>query len=347
LKNGIVAVDVCCGVGGLTRGLLDAGIMVKKGYDIDPRLKKTYEANNEGTKFYLKDIRQLTGPEIKEDMDLEKHYFLIAACLPCQPFSRQNKSKKKNKDSRKYLLNEFIRIIEETIPDFIFMENVPELQKDGKRIFNKLLKALDKYGYEHSFDIVDAKDYGVPQKRVRLILMASKYGKIDFPEKTHGPSNISKLPYVTVWDKIADYPFLEAGKKSKIIPNHECRNLSLKNRERMKNIKQDGGSRINLPNELQLKCHMEHSGHTDVYGRMKWDAVAPTLTCKCTSISNGRFGHPSETRGISVREAASLQTFEDTYVFYECLSRTTVWIGNAVPVMLAKIFGNCYINATY
>lgn len=342
MRQGILAADICCGVGGLTRGLLDAGIQVKKGYDIDPRLKKTYEKNNEGVKFYHNDIRDLTGHEILKDLDLENNYLLLAACVPCQPFSQQNKHQKKTKDDRKFLLDEFTRLVEEIKPDFIFMENVPGLKTKGKRIFDRLLKILDKYEYNYDYDILDAKDYGVPQKRLRLILLASKHGPIILPEETHGSSGSGKYLYRTVRGAIARYPRLKAGRKSKKIPNHECRNLAPINRKRMKYIRKNGGLRTDLPEHLQLKCHKDHSGHSDVYGRMKWDDVSPTLTCKCTSITNGRFGHPKQTRGISVREAAALQTFRDDYVFYHCLSVTTEWIGNAVPVKFAKVLGDCY-----
>jgi DNA (cytosine-5)-methyltransferase 1 len=346
LKKGIVAVDICSGLGGLTRGLLDAGIQVIKGYDIDPRLKETYEKNNKGVKFYCKDVRDITGNEILKDIDRENNYLLLAACVPCQPFSQQNKpKKKKTKDYRKYLLDEFIRLIGEIKPDFIFLENVPGLKTRGKRLFNKLLRIIRENKYSCAYDILDAKDYGVPQKRRRLILLASKHGMINLPEKTHGPEGSGKKPYVTVRDTIAKYPRLRVGKKSKIIPNHECRDLAEINKERMRYVKKDGGSRVDFPAHLWLKCHKGHNGHSDVYGRMKWDDVSPTLTCKCTSITNGRFGHPTQTRGISVREAAALQTFKDNYVFYDCLSISTVWIGNSVPVKFAKIFGNCFINA--
>ena len=341
MKNGIVAIDVFCGVGGLTRGLIDAGIQVKKGYDIDPRLKETYEKNNEGVKFYCKNIKDLTGDEILKGLDLKNDYLLVAGCAPCQPFSQINKNDKG--DERKYLLDEFGRLVKELRPDYILLENVPGLNTRGRRIFDRFLKILEENNYNFDYDILDAKEYGVPQKRLRLILLASKNSLITLPEKTHGPSDSSKPLYKTVRNTIAKYPYLKAGQKSKKIPNHECRDLAPINRERMKYIKIDGGSRTDLPEHLQLKCHKNHSGHNDVYGRMKWDDVSPTLTCKCTSISNGRFGHPAQTRGISVREAAALQTFGDDYVFYDCLSVATEWIGNAVPVKFAKVLGDCFV----
>jgi len=341
IKKGFVAVDLFCGAGGLTRGLLDAGIKVKKGYDIDLKVKDTYERNNEGVKFYYQDISSLKGEEVIKGLNLKNNFFILAGCAPCQPFSRINKQKLKY-DKRKISILEFLRLIKETKPDFILMENVPGLEKgEGKEIFEKFKKNLEKESYFYKTKVVNVKDYGVPQKRRRLILIASNKKEIKFPDPTHGKG---KKRYLTVRDTISKYPNLKPGKKDKNVFNHECRNLSELNKKRMKFIKKDGGSRTNLPKEFTLKCHIGHNGHGDVYGRMKWGEVSPTLTCKCTSISNGRFGHPSQDRGISVREAAAIQTFPDKYAFYGSLTDSTKWVGNAVPVKFTKIFGEYFIN---
>jgi len=343
--KGIIAVDLFCGAGGLTRGLLDAGIKVAKGVDINQKFKKTYENNNPEAKFISKDVGCLTKEDILNELDLKHNYFLLAGCAPCQPFSTINKQKIKE-DSRKSLLLEFGRIVEETKPNFIFIENVPGLATGkGKKIFEKFTKKLDNMKYFYIYRIIDAKKYGVPQTRKRLILIATDQGHINFPEQTHG-KNESLTPYVTVRDVISDYPIIRDGSKHKRILNHETRLLCEINRKRMNFIKKDGGSRKDLPKNLKLECHKRHDGHTDVYGRMKWDDVAPTLTCKCTSISNGRFGHPTQRRGISVREAAALQTFKDDYVFYESLSLNTLMVGNAVPPLLAERFGNIFLKTT-
>src|SRR3989338_7037818 len=316
MKKEIIAVDLFCGAGGLTRGLLDAGIKVKKGYDIDPNLKETYEKNNEGTEFFQKDISILKGEEILKELDRANKFFLLAGCAPCQPFSIINK-KNATGDKRKNLILEFARLIKETRPDFILMENVPGLKKTkGKLIFKKFEYILKKENYSYSSDILDARNYGVPQKRKRLILLASKHFKVRIPEPTHGPKCSTGEVYITVGEVISKYPKLLPGMKHRIISNHECRNLSDINIKRLKYIRKDGGLRDSLPKSLILKCHKDYKGHKDVYGRMKLNDTAPTLTCKCTSISNGRFAHPLQNRGISVREAAALQTFKDNYVFY-------------------------------
>jgi len=339
MKN-IVCVDLFCGVGGLTRGLIDAGIDVKKGYDIDEKAKETYEKNN-GTKYFKKDISNLTGSEVLDGIDKENNYFLLAGCAPCQPFSRINKKNIEN-DPRKFLLLEFARIVKETEPDFIFLENVPGLLKNkGKLVFEKFVKNLEDLNYNYDYDVINAKSYGVPQNRTRLILIASKQSKIRIPKSTHGTI---ETPYKTVKDTIKKYPYIRAGQTHSKIPNHSARNLDEINKKRMKYIKKNGGSRFDLPEELVLECHKNYSGHSDVYGRMKWNDVSPTLTCKCTSISNGRFAHPTQDRGISVREAAALQTFKDNYIFYGSVTDSTKWVGNAVPVKLAENFGKTFIS---
>ena len=344
MKKGIVAVDLFCGAGGLTRGLLDAGIEVKKGYDIDSRLKNTYEKNNQGVKFYDEDICTLNKTKILKNIDKKNKYFMLAGCAPCQPFSSIN-NKDINEDKRSSLLLEFGRLIQEIKPDFIFVENVPGLKKGkGASIYKKFEKALKDENYFFKSNILDAKDYGVPQKRKRLVLIASKHTHIEIPIATHGTKDSELKPYVTVRDVISKYPRIWAGKRHKEIPNHESRNLEEINKLRLKYIKKNGGTRLDLPEHLKLKCHLKHDGHSDVYGRMKWDDVSPTLTCKCTSISNGRFVHPTQARGISIREAAALQTFKDDYVFEGTLTDTTKWIGNAVPVKFSRVFGDYFIK---
>lgn len=329
----IIAVDLFCGAGGLTRGLKDAGIKVKRGFDIDPNLKETYEKNNGTTKFVCKDVSEIKGEEILEGIDRKKCKFLLAGCAPCQPFSAINKSNFEE-DGRKLLIMQFARLIEETKPDFIMLENVPGLMRGrGKLIFDKFIEELKIKKYTFDVNVLNAKNYGVPQNRERLILLASRHGKIRIPEPTNGKN---KKSYATVREFIAKYPAIEAGVSDKKIPNHTARSIEKINIERLKCVKPDGGSRLDFPKHLVLKCHRKHEGHSDVYGRMKWDDVSPTLTCKCTSISNGRFGHPSQLRAISVREAAALQTFKDNYIFYGTITQTSKWVGNAVPVLFSK-----------
>jgi len=345
--NKVVALDLFCGAGGLTRGLLEAGIEVKLGVDFDDSFRKTYESNNKPAIFRKEDIKLLSGIDLERDLRIqEDELLLLAACAPCQPFSKHNKDHRY--DRKKSLLLQVGRILEEfqRKPDLLFFENVPGLTKiDGGRIFKEFSKILSNLGYNFNWDIINAKDYGVPQSRKRFVMVGFRKGlynqTISFPQKTHGKEY---LPYRTVRDTIGHLPYLRAGQQHPEISNHECAALEQINLERLAATPKDGGSRDSWPERLRLKCHIGHSGHNDVYGRMKWDAPSPTLTCKCTSISNGRFGHPTQLRAISLKEAALLQTFREDYVFYGMFQIMAKQIGNAVPVELARIFGEHLVN---
>jgi len=346
-SNKIAAVDLFCGAGGLTRGLKDAGIDVKLGIDFDDNFRRTYETNNKPAYFYRADIKTLSGIDLERMLSIDPHeLFLLAACTPCQPFSRHIKTHRY--DRRKSLLLDVIRIIDEfnQKPDFILLENVPRIMKiDNGRILNNFLKRIENYGYNYKAEVVDAKNYGVPQTRKRFIMLAIRkdlYAEaILFPSKTHGKG---LSPYKTVRETIERLPRLRAGQYHDAVLNHECAKISELNLKRLNYVPKNGGSRMSWPKELVLDCHIDHEGHKDVYGRMKWDAPSPTLTCKCISISNGRFGHPSQLRGISLREAALLQTFPENYEFFGMFRNMAAQIGNAVPVHLAKIFGEYLIN---
>jgi DNA (cytosine-5)-methyltransferase 1 len=341
---GIVGIDFFCGIGGTTKGLQNAGINIQRGIDNDPTCQETYEKNCFPSKFLFKDINHLEPTNVLDNLRIKNGDFLLfAASAPCQPFSRHNHTSKN--DNKASLILTFANFVKDLIPDIIFIENVPGIVKASKgRIFEdfvKLLK-LDKLNYKYEWKLIDAKDYGVPQKRVRLIMIASRLGKLSFPEKTHG---INLIPYVTVKDAISNYPRINAGETHKIIPNHVARNLSKLNLKRMKYTPKNGGSRTDWPKDLWLKCHSgDHSGHKDVYGRMSWNKPAPTLTCKCCGISNGRFGHPEQNRAISLREAATLQTFPDDFIFYGYQTNITRHIGNAVPPLIAEVFGRSILS---
>lgn len=347
-RSDIVAIDLFCGAGGLTRGLLDAGINVKYGFDIDDDFRSTYDNNNKPAKFFQIDIRHLRGQAIEQLLNLKSDdLFMLAACAPCQPFSRHNRDH--HYDRRKSLLLQVGRILKELKrkPDFLFVENVPAINEIGQRIVKSFQCILDELRYSYSSGVADAKDYGVPQRRKRFILIGIKkslYSEpISFPSKTHGGNGKDLLPYRTVKDAISHFPKLRAGNRRESVLNHECANLTPINLKRLAHSR-PGGTHRTWPKELVLNCHVDHRGHSDVYGRMKWDEPSPTLTCRCTSISNGRFGHPGQLRAISVREAAALQTFPDEYEFFGDLGSKSMQVGNAVPVLLAKVFGEHLVS---
>lgn len=344
----IVAVDLFCGAGGLTRGLLDAGIDVVCGIDSDEKCSLTYESNNirengRSAKYIKTDIRQIDGNYIKNIFTGSGgDYFMLAGCAPCQPFSRKNV--KRNTDGRVNLLTEFARLIEATKPDFVFMENVPDIEKIHSEILSRFTDVLKNKGYFYDSSVINAKDYGVPQNRKRFVLIASKLSKITIPLSLRD----GNTGYITVKDAIGDtdkFPPINAGESHEVIFNHRCSNLSKLNLKRLEYTPIDGGSRKSWPNELVLECHKKISGHWDAYGRMRWDSPAPTLTTRFSSITTGRYAHPEQNRAISMKEGASIQSFPYEYKFYGNVQEISRQIGNAVPPKMAreicKVFMEC------
>ena len=343
----MIAIDFFCGGGGMTRGLLDAGIDVLCGIDSNPACKNTYEKNNHA--YLQRDICEFTPEDLLAQFPqiADRDNLLMVGCAPCQPFSvlrREEYDEKGNVKPHKSvnLLIEFGRFVKKLQPAHILVENVPGLKGKGSDVLNNFKCMLTENGYDYDERVIYAKDYGVPQNRRRYILIASKKFRPKIPSATHGKG---LLPYSTVRQAIGGYPRLEAGGEDLTIPNHKCANLSELLLERIRNTPHDGGSRTDWPDRLVLNCHKGFSGHTDVYGRMKWDEPSPTLTVKCFSISNGRFGHPEQDRAISLREAAALQTFPDSYVFEGSVQEIGRQIGNAVPVLLAKVMGQYILQA--
>lgn len=346
----IKAVDFFCGAGGVTHGFLNAGIDVLYGIDIDESARATYEKNNirmDGSQipFIAADIRTVS-PEHFPELKVERRDFklIFAACPPCQYFSKVNTEKRKRVNDRNLFLV-FADLVAAFRPDFVFAENVLGVvyNKYGS-IGSKFIESLERIGYKISAHPVDAKKYGVPQNRLRKIFLAALEGNPGFPAETHGLGN-----YITVRSTIGDrslFPRLEAGQSHPDVPNHRASALSQINDIRIRRTPLNGGGRIAWSHiqKLKLKCYEDHSGHTDVYGRMKWDAPAPTLTTRFNSISNGRFGHPEDHRAISLREGAALQSFPYNYIFYGVQAQIARHIGNAVPVRIAEVFGQ-YILA--
>ena len=328
------AVDFFCGAGGLTRGFLDAGIRVVAGLDINERCRRTYESNNKPAKFLACDLREIRRQDLERWIrDIPKDELIFAGCAPCQPFSKQ----RREVDVRdKTLLSHFGRLVGEFLPGFVVIENVPGIVKlSGNSTYRRFIRRLRFLGYEVSEGVIDAKFFGVPQTRRRWVVIASLLAKPELPKPTHG---VEARPFATVRDAIAHFPRIAAGEQSANVPNHRAASITPKNLRRLKATPHDGGSRKQWPKELVLDCHRgDYPGHSDVYGRMRWDAPAPALTCKCFSISNGRYGHPEQSRAISLREAARLQSFRDDFIFYgKTQEEVGAQIGNAVPVQLAR-----------
>ncbi|MBI2059577.1 MAG: DNA cytosine methyltransferase [Nitrospirae bacterium] len=333
----LAAFDFFCGAGGLTRGLLDAGITVLAGFDADGSCAETYERNNSPSRYVEADIRTLAMKDLRNSSKgAIMSEMLFVGCAPCQPFTKQVKNG--NSAPVETLLGAFGRLIEMATPRTVLMENVPGIARvRGNSTFKRFLRCLESNGYLVDVGVLDAKKLGVPQTRRRLILIAMRGRKPTLPKPI---SSAGLRPYRTVRQAIGHFPPIEAGESHLTVPNHTAASLSPTNLERIKHTPKDGGDRRSWPPYLRLECHNEnHQGHTDVYGRMRWDAPAPTLTGRCNSLSNGRYGHPTQDRAISLREAAALQSFPDRYVFSGTDQHIAKQIGNAVPVALAKSLG--------
>jgi DNA (cytosine-5)-methyltransferase 1 len=305
------------------------------GLDFEHYAAETFRKNFASADFLQKDIREVPAHEVAARISGTAP-LLIAACAPCQPYSSFVRSSKAARADRSLLLR-LIPILELAGPDLILIENVPGLDtKAPAGTFARFCKALRRLGFWLDWRVVDCREYGIPQRRRRLLLLGSRFGPIQLPPATHGKPDLR--PFSTVRDWIADLPPISAGETHPAIPNHTASALTEINLRRLK-ASRVGSDRFEWPSGLWLKCHADHRGHSDVYGRMSWDEPSPALTTKCTSISNGRFGHPEQDRPISVREAASIQTFPRDFVFVGGIKNATRQVGNAVPVLLAQRMG--------
>ena len=340
MTGNISTVDLFCGAGGLTYGFEQAGLPVKAGYDIDPACKFAYEYNT-NAEFILEDVERVHGS------DLDRHFSgssikVLAGCAPCQPFSSYSR-RYADKQSRWKLLRDFARLVLECQPEIVSMENV--LQVKHHPVFHEFTQQLKKLDYLLEVYEVNCLEYGIPQSRKRLILLASKLGKINLVEPTHSANK-----YNTVRHTIQNLEPLVAGQSSKIDRLHQCSKLSPLNLKRIRASK-PGGTWRDWSKDLIAKCHTKETGKTysAVYGRMEWDQPSPTITTQCFGFGNGRFGHPEQDRAISLREASLLQTFPPNYEFVDSnepisIDRVGKLIGNAVPVKLAEIIAQSILQ---
>jgi DNA (cytosine-5)-methyltransferase 1 len=340
----ISAVDLFCGAGGLTHGLIWAGIRVEAGIDIDKDAEYAFRTNNPGVEFYDWDLTRTDYQEIA-CLFRPGTIRLLAGCAPCQPFSKLTNGAGKHKDWD--LLDHFARIVRGIMPELVTMENVPELAERGRDVYLHFVHTLEDCGYRVAAEVVRCEEYGIPQSRRRLVLLASRLGNIAVPKgECRDPSH-----YRTVRQTIGELRPLAAGEADPDDPLHVASLLSPINLERIRATPRDGGTRRDWPEHLVLPCHRRPTGKTygSIYGRMWWDKPAPTMTTLCTGIGNGRFGHPEQDRAITLREAALLQSFPRSYAFWpdgKKLNRTAVarMIGNAVPPKLAEALGRALLS---
>lgn len=335
----IYAVDLFCGVGGLTYGLEKAGISVRLGVDIDSDCAHPIETNT-CAKFLLADVASLDHTIICKLLE-GGDFKLLAGCAPCQPFSTYSRAAKQkhgkkageNRSQDWRLVECFCDIISKVQPDLVTMENVPPLTQQN--IFLRFVEGLK--GYWVDWKIVECYTIGLPQTRKRLVLLASKLGPIKIP-------NLD-LPRTTVKSTIGDLPALMAGEQDPGDKLHRASSLSTINLNRIR-CSLPGGTWRDWPDHLRSSCHRKETGTTypSVYGRMEWNSPAPTITTQCFGYGNGRFGHPEQDRAISLREAAMLQGFPRDYSFIPddepvIFAKIGKLIGNAVPVTLGKVIG--------
>lgn len=332
----ISAIDLFCGAGGLTSGLVKSGIPVEAGVDADPNCEFAFRRNHRTSKFVLRDICEIEAPDL-EELWAPGSVRLLAGCAPCQPFSTFNQARRPHQDERWRLLDQFNRLIVETLPEFVTMENVPSLEKNG--VYNDFHKSLSNLGYNVKSSVLNCAEFGVPQNRHRLVLIAAKEPFV------LGDINEYKSKPITVRAAIRKLRALEAGEFDITDPLHRSASLSELNMERIK-TSNPGGTWHDWPKSLRAKCHTKEkgNGYVGVYGRMSWDMPSPTITTQCYNYGSGRFGHPDQNRAISLREAAILQGFAKRYVFQNSRNHISTrdvakLIGNAVPPPLGKAIG--------
>lgn len=329
----IEAIDLFCGIGGLTHGLQQANIKVLAGLDNDKSCEYSYTKNNDAD-FICEDVSKYNFKSMKK-LYSKGSIKILAGCAPCQTFSSHTfKVKGRENDIRWSMINHFLRGVKEINPDIISMENVRGIIKT--KIFDDFLKEVEKMDYQISYEVVNCADYGVPQNRNRLVFLASKLGTIDIPKKTHTKDN--RVPIKNV---IKDLPKIKCGEANKEDKIHLSRNLSKLNIKRIQQSKPSGTWR-DWDKKLLLNCYKKESGqsYATVYGRMHWNKVSPTITTQFTSYGSGRFGHPEQNRAISIREGALLQTFPMGYDFGDGgIVATSRHIGNAVPPLLGLVIG--------
>lgn len=341
LPNAVV--DLFCGIGGLTHGLQLAGLNVVAGIDIESSCQFAYESNNHAV-FVNEDITKV-APETVNQYFNPNGVSILVGCAPCQPFSKYSSRYRKNgrKDDKWRLLSYFQNIVNQITPDIISLENVPNLREED--IFINFIEELNRLDYHVFSQVVNCQDYGVPQKRKRLVMLASRFGDIQLIDPIYNQEQ-----YRTVRMAIANLPRIADGEICATDPLHRASRLSDINRRRIIQSL-PGGTWRDWDEDLILKCHKKNSGKTfsSVYGRMEWDEPSPTITTQFYGYGNGRFGHPEQNRAISLREGAILQSFPPDYIFGDeehAISKreVAIQIGNAVPVALGEAIGRSIIN---
>lgn len=339
-------IDLFAGCGGGSLGFREAGLRAVAAVELDRDAAQAYEANV-GIRPLTKDIRRVAGDDLLGAAGLHRgECTLLFGCPPCQSFTdlRRGSLSSRRDRARNSLLREYLRLAADVLARHIAFENVPGMLSPRWRPrFDELLEGLADLGYEYVWDVLDAADFGVPQRRRRLLVVASRVAEPVLPVPTHGdPAASGRSPWVTVREAIETLLPLGSGEVDPEDAYHRARRHSPLALRRLRAIP-EGGARTDLPEDLQLACHKDHSGHYDIYGRMWWDRPAPTLTSGCTNVTRGRFAHPAQDRAITLREAMELQTFPSSAVLRGSLDEMALQVGNAVPPLFAKRVGQAVV----
>ncbi len=353
-------IDLFCGAGGLSAGLEMAGFTVLAGNDHFDAAGDTFSQTHPHAKFLDGPIQELSVESLMAEAGIKRgELTLLVGGPPCQAYSVYNHQRSMF-DTRATLFREYLRIVDGLRPEWIVMENVTGIFSIGGGEAVKAIKAeLAALGYKVEEKVLRAEDYGVPQERRRVVFIGNRVGApISHPSPSHGPEG---LPYVTISDAIGDLPKLTNGEdrgqvayateprcdyqrmlrgNAISVTNHVAPKLGAVNVERLKHIP-PGGSWRDIPFELLPNGmkRAKRSDHTKRYGRMTWDGLSCTVLTKC-DIHWGAYIHPEQDRAISVREAARLQSFPDSFVFSGSKTEQYVQVGNAVPPLLGKAIGD-------
>lgn len=338
----VSAIDLFCGAGGLSLGLKQAGVRIAAGIDLDPACAYPFKQNL-CAEFIHKNVANVTGRELEAIWKRRKGYRLLAGCAPCQPFSSHRRGADTSSEQNWDLLTHFSRLVDESLPDFVTMENVTRLGK--MTVFRDFAEHLRGLGYAVDHGNLYGPDFGLPQERRRLVLVASKHGEIRVPV-----GDTSKKNYRTVRQEIENLPALKHGDVDPTDALHAARRLAPINLDRMR-VSRPGGTWRDWPEELLAPCHRKSTGASfqSFYGRMVWDSPSPTITTQSYNFGTGRFGHPQQDRSLTLREAAMLQGFPREYEFVPAGERPSMLsvgrlIGNAVPPVFGRAVGNAILE---
>ena len=359
------AIDLFCGCGGISAGLRDAGYNILAGIDIEPNYIQTFTKNFPSSLSICQDASKINVKELLNKLGIRKGELdLLAGGPPCQGFSKNVPRAYRTLDSdNNILVKTFLDYCEQLFPKTILMENVAEMKNGFNQYYTKeIVTRLEKLGYKVMYDVYDAADFGVPQRRKRAFFLARRDGFTPVhPEVTHtnNGSNLLLKPYITVWDAISDLRPLEHGEGESPdtyytdpqneyqkyvrngctnVYNHIAKKLQPLQLERLSCLKPGEGIK-NLPDRIRPK-----GGYSGAYGRLTKDMVMPTITRWVFHPGSGRWGHPVDVRLITIREAARLHSFKDDFIFYGTYTQQAGQLGNSVPPLLAKVMAESFLR---